>query len=346
MEAHSHSWRRSLKTVCKVSLAVAILVYLIRQAQQHDAFARLVDEPKRWTFLAAGLLATFIAVTLSFIRWHMLVRAVGIDSRLFETMRLAALGFMLNFVSLGSIGGDLFRAIFLARDHHGQRTHAVTTVVADRLTGLMTQLSLASAGIVSANLLESTSTELAIFCRVILGATAMGWLAIVLVLLVPALSGTRARAIASRIPLLGAVAPRIIDAVRDYRSNKRMLGAAALLSIVGVLFYISSYYLIARGLPVHEPSWTEHLVVVPIASLAGAIPATPNGLGTLEAAVEVMYQVLARGADVVKGDGTLVALAQRLTMMAMALVGMIYYFAHRAEVSEMIAEAEEAAELA
>jgi len=80
--------------------------------------------------------------------------------------------------------------------------------------------------------------------------------------LVPVLSGARARAIASRIPLVGAIAPRIIDAVRDYRSNKRMLAAAASISIVGVMFYISSYYLIARGLPVHEPSWTEHLVVV------------------------------------------------------------------------------------
>ena len=64
----------------------------------------------------------------------------------------------------------------------------------------------------------------------------------------------------------------------------------------------------------------------------------------LEAAIEVLYRAMPGPERAEKGDGTLVALAHRLTMMAVALVGMIYYFTHRAEVREMITEAEVAEE--
>ena len=55
--------------------------------------------------------------------------------RLRDAFRLGFLAFLLNFVSVGAVGGDLFKAFFIARDQPGRRTEAVATVVVDRLVG-------------------------------------------------------------------------------------------------------------------------------------------------------------------------------------------------------------------
>ena len=82
--------RRIVVAVAKVALAVAILAYLLNQAREHDTFTQLVEQPKRWPLLAAGFVCAFTSILLTFVRWHLFVRAVGISLRLLETMRLGA----------------------------------------------------------------------------------------------------------------------------------------------------------------------------------------------------------------------------------------------------------------
>jgi hypothetical protein len=86
------------------------------------------------------------------------------------------------------------------------------------------------------------------------------------------------------------------------------------------------------------------MVIIPVTLLAGAIPATPNGLGTLEAAAEALYRQIPLESGVIHGDGTMVALAQRVTMIAVAVVGMIYYLSRRGNLSKVIHDVEQAAE--
>src|SRR5215203_4233425 len=162
---HSHTRRRIL-TAVKLLLAVAILVYLVFTGR--DAFAKLSAQTINWPILAGALVFTLLMAALSFLRWHILIRALGIDARLMDSMRLGSLGFALNFVSPGSIGGDFFKAIFLAHGHPGRRPEAIATVVADRVMGLLTMLLLASAGILAAGLLNTTSPNLKILYETIL----------------------------------------------------------------------------------------------------------------------------------------------------------------------------------
>jgi uncharacterized membrane protein YbhN (UPF0104 family) len=145
--------------------------------------------------------------------------------------------------------------------------------------------------------------------------TAAGLIGLGLVFAVPALSGEWVRNLIARVPLVGATAARLIGAVRTYRDAKRHLLLAAGLCLVVDTLFISSFYLVARGLPVHAPTYVQHFVIIPVANLVGAIPATPSGLGTLEAAVDALYQTVPGQTTIPPGDGTLVALAQRMTMI-------------------------------
>ena len=219
MTAHPNRTRRILILLAKLALAAAILAYLFVQVHRQEGFARLVDEPKRWWLLAAALATTFAAVTLSFVRWHVLVAALGLEHRLLQTVRLGALGFVLNFVSLGGLGGDLFKAIFLAKDFPGRRTEAVATVVADRLLGLLGMFALAT----TATLLVDWSaapTAVIVLIQLIRLVGVASFAVAGLVLVVPALSGEQLRNWVGKLPLVGSTGARLIGAVSAYRNQK------------------------------------------------------------------------------------------------------------------------------
>ncbi|HEX3599108.1 MAG TPA: lysylphosphatidylglycerol synthase transmembrane domain-containing protein, partial [Lacipirellulaceae bacterium] len=284
--------------IAKVGLAVGILTYLIIQARH--GFARLSARSLSWPFLAAALLCSLATATLSFTRWHVLIRALNISSRLVDSLRLGALGFALNFVSLGSIGGDLFKAVFLAHGHPGQRTEAVATVFADRALGLLAMLSIASCGILVTGLTHVASPPLRALAQFILLVTLLGWVAFALLMFVGALSGNWITEKAARVPVIGKTAARLLGTVHIYRTRKSMLLVAFIMSAMMALCSITTFYLISRGLGIQGPPWSEHVVIVPMAGVVGAVPLTPSGLGTMEYAVEELYKAMPGGADVVK----------------------------------------------
>jgi uncharacterized protein (TIRG00374 family) len=340
MPASHSTTRRTLVNVIKIGLGLAILCWLLLQAQ--DNFSRLSQQSIRWPLLVAALLCTFVASALNFCRWHLLIRALGISARLIDTMRLGALGLALNFVSPGALGGDFFKAAFLAHGQPGKRTEAVATVVADRVMGLLTMLGLASCGILATELLNRGSATLKVLCQSILLAASVAWLGAALLLIFPALTGPWICARLSRIPFAGRTVARLLGTVQSYRTQKKMLLAAFSISLVMALTYITSFYLVARGLPIHEPPWSQHVVMVPVSALVGAIPLTPSGLGTMELAIEELYKTMPGGGEVQTGDGTLVGLGRRATEIAVALIGLVFYLSHRREVEEVYAEAEAA----
>jgi uncharacterized protein (TIRG00374 family) len=334
------SMRRTLVTVIKFAFAAAILAYLVLQAR--DSFAELADQTIYWPFLIAGLACTLATAALSFVRWHLLIRALSIEIALPKTMSLGALGLAMNFVSPGSIGGDFFKAIFLAHGQPGKRTEAVASVVADRVLGLITMLALASAGILATGLYAAPLAPVRMLARAILATAGVVWFGAAMLLFIPALSGSRVRAWAEAVPIVGSTAGRLLGAVHAYRNQQGTLLLAFSISCVMALCFVTSFYMIARGLPVHEPTWAEHLVIVPTAGLVGAIPLTPSGLGTMELAVEELYKTMPGGDESRDGDGTMVALTRRATEIVVALLGLVFYLTHMRAIREVYAEAEEA----
>jgi glycosyltransferase 2 family protein len=82
---------------------------------------------------------------------------------------------------------------------------------------------------------------------------------------------------------------------------------------------------VAHGLPGVVPSAAEHFLIVPLSNVAGAIPITPNGLGTFELAMDSLYVFLGGDRGVVQGTGTIVALGYRFTNIAVAAGAAVYY---------------------
>jgi uncharacterized membrane protein YbhN (UPF0104 family) len=74
-----------------------------------------------------------IEMTAVGIRWWIGLRAAGLRHPLPEVVRLSLLGYALNFVGLGIVGGDVVKALLLRTT---ERLRVMITVAVDRLIGL------------------------------------------------------------------------------------------------------------------------------------------------------------------------------------------------------------------
>lgn len=331
--------RRQLVVVAKISLAAAILAFLFWRLKDENAIQRLLEEPKQWSLLVVAQAAVLSAFAIICVRWCLLVRALNIDFPLSSAFRLGALGFLLSQVSLGSIGGDLFKAMCIARERPDQKTHAVASVVIDRVVGLYAMLLVASFGLVVAGGWQTENPVLRTLAGIVAGATVAGTVGLI-VLLSSAASNPTGRQRAAELPIVGGTVVRLIEAADMYRNRRGSLYIAIGLGICTHGLLITGIWCISRAIPIDAPSLSQLVLVAPMSLFVGAIPATPGGLGTFEATMEFLYTLV--GSQ--QGDGTLAALTYRAATYVVASVGAVYYISARAGVDLAIHDAEELAE--
>lgn len=336
---HPSPYRRVI-LAAKLLAGGLVLGWLAWQAQQNDKFQELADGPKDWGMLALAFVLSAFTVMLSFVRWRVVATAASVPLSLGEAFRLGALGHVLNFVSPGSVGGDVFKAAVLAKDRAGHRTAAVTTVVVDRIIALISFLIYASVGfLVLLARGEALPPEI----------QAAGWFAIVLSACVPIgllllmSPGVLRPSVIESVgawPVIGHIAGQVLASWAEYRHGLKHLLLALAMTLVGHLSLITSFYCVLQGLPLTGPTWLQHTLAVPFACLSGSIPLFPAGLGAMEAALDYLYQWL--GAE--PRNGAFVAFGYRLTTLAIAGLAAPYYLTHQAIVRRTIAEVESSPE--
>ncbi|MEM9658667.1 MAG: lysylphosphatidylglycerol synthase transmembrane domain-containing protein, partial [Planctomycetota bacterium] len=338
MTEQSHR-RRRLVALAKLSLAVGILGYLVYRLRGEDVFQRFLQEPKNWSLLGIAQLVVATAFSLSFIRWYLLVRALGLEFHLRDAFRLGSLGFMLNQVSLGSIGGDFFKAVCVAREFPGKRTEAVATVFVDRVVGLYAMIIVALCGAMLAWSTVSNHPTLRALATVVAAAGFLGTIGVA-VLMTHAATGPAVRNRVAQIPVAGHTLARLVAAAAVYRERRRYVVAATGIACCTHTLLLLGFWIIGRGLPGYAPPLSQMCLVAPMSMVAGALPLTPAGLGTFETAMEFLYRTV--GAR--DGDGTLAAITYRVMTYVFASIGAVYYISARGKVDRLLHDAEDLAD--
>jgi hypothetical protein len=273
-----------------------------------------------------------------------LVKALDLPFRLRDAFRLGFLGYLFNFIAPGAVGGDLFKAVFIAREQPGRRAAAISSVIVDRLVGLLALLMLASVVFLATGVGdEARHGQFRVPCFIVWAVT-IGSTLLSLAFMIPALTDG---AFAKRIESIRRVGPLIAQfhhAVRMYRRRPSILLLSLVLSL-GVHSLTSvAYYLIAKALPGQAPTLAATFIIAPLSILVGILPVMMNGLGVVEGAMKILYaQVpsgLPAGVVVTAGLGLLVSLTNRLIMILIASIGAIYYLFRRREVAVLIHAAE------
>lgn len=331
--------KKILFNLFKFGVSLGIVVWLVVDTGNNQAFIDLAHQPKDWTLLALALVSGLGGVLLTFVRWHALMRALGLAFSMKDALRLGFLGYLLNFVSFGAVGGDLFKAVCIARQFPGRRPEAVATVILDRVIGLYMLFVMASVAILLTGQLQNSHEAVRIIARGALAATATGT-AGMLVLLIPGVTQGGFSSMLKRLPKVGPVFGKLLGAIRIYRSRWGVLLASAALSVGVHTLSTISVYLVARGLPGECPSLADHFVMIPLAFVTGVLPLPGNGLGAFEAVVDKLYELVPADVQVAEGYGLVVSLCYRAVTVAIALIGVGYYLSSRKEIATVLAEAE------
>lgn len=336
--------KKTLLNTLKIGLPVAIIAALVAQAYRNKVFHDLASEgglwKLNWGLLALALAALFAAVLITFVRWHYLVRALGLSISLHESVRIGLLGYLFNLAPMGIVAGDLLKAVMLSHRHPGCRAESLATVFADRVIGLWVLFAVASAGILATGLWQSTVYTVSLSCNLTLLLTVVGTVGIVVPLL-PDVSGGRIAALTHRIPFLGRPIANFAGAVRMYRFHLPVLVGSAFVTIAVHSLITLSIFLIATtlyGSRVH--SFLTHFVIALISNATSVIPVAA---GPLEGMLNLLYADVP-GGNMTLGEGTVVGLVFRLMTVLTASVGFVYYLASRSEVAQSMHEAEQLTE--
>ncbi|MEN0110723.1 MAG: lysylphosphatidylglycerol synthase transmembrane domain-containing protein [Planctomycetota bacterium] len=318
--------RSPVAPLLKATLGLALVGWLLWLAAGDETLARLREAPPSPAWLGASAAGVAAAITLSWLRWRLVAEAARVTISVAEAIRLGAIGFALNFVALGNVGGDVAKAALLAKGRPGLRGRAVSTVLVDRLMGLLGLLLLASAAVLASGLARSdTPAALRALSRLTLAVTGVGVAAYASVFF-PDRLWARGAFAARRVPVLGALLRRAAEFVRLYRGGGRRLLGALALGLLADAVFVGSFAAVAEATPLPTPGWGEHALIVPLAMIAGALPISPSGLGTIEATVELLYRQLAADpATAAAGVGTIVALTHRLVMVVVGVAAAVWY---------------------
>jgi len=308
-----------------------------------DAIQEIARAPKNWSFafLAFALIGGSTLVTFG--RWYLLVRTLDFPFRLRDAIRYGFVGLVSNYIAPGTVGGDLFKAVLLARDQKSRRYAAFATVLLDRILGL---LALFMVGVIATLLphnfpdsAEVTANTALLWTGSLAGLTGVG------LMLLPATTRWSWVNRLPQLPLVGHIIGELIHGVQLYQSRPLAVLAALGLSIVGHAGLITGFYSCALWLrqpTTWIPTLAGHFYFMPNAELFGVVSMTPAGVGALEFAIQKSY-VWLRPETVTEAEasaaGLMAAFALRVLTAAVSAIGGVYYLASRSEYSAAIEEA-------
>ena len=324
--------KRKLVLLAKIAVATGLLYYLLRSGQLD--LRRLVErlaEPQSWFWIVLAQVLIFSMLFCCAIRWHLLLRAQGIRYRLREIFSLTMIGFFFNQFAPGSTGGDLVKAYYIAVERRERRAAGVTTVVLDRVLGLIVLVGLAGVAI----LLNLNWIRTDPYLNFLAGFVAVGLLAFFIGALLFFNERVRelrwVRAAVARLPFQGTLG-RIQNSVFRYRDFPGTISLVVILSVCVQVSVVLSGYCFCLALGGGEIGLASVFVLVPIAHLAMAIPVSPpGGLGVGEWAFAELFR------KVGYADGGLMALLQRVNWYLWALGGLVCFLGKRKSVQRAIA---------
>lgn len=243
----------------------------------------LVSRANHWLLVAA--VAVFpVTFILTSIRWHRLLRGVGVVLPLGRVFVLNMVGNFYNTFMPGSTGGDVLKAIYAARQT-SNRAAAVISVIIDRILGLLTLVILGGLMAGYQYLAASQGNDPAVrACRHVAVASFLVLFATSLAVVVLGWPALR-RAIGldwllRQMPAQGFL-DRVLEVMRTYRAKPLLIAWAILITFPVHLAVIVASMLAgwAFELPI---SVGYYFVVVPVIVLVGAVPLAPQGAGVME----------------------------------------------------------------
>lgn len=256
---------RAARLLLKATVSTGLLLYLFHLVDLAGIGRVLRTAELR--FVALGFVLYLCGQVLSGLKWRMLAEPVGLQDHPLRFVRHYFVGMFFNVFGLGTVGGDVVRALALAGPD-GRRTLALNTVVADRGSGLLVLVAIALGALLAFRTYELPAVvywSTLLLCSSLL----IGW-----------------RLAPSLVPFLFASENwfrRLVERdLAPYWNDYGLLARIAVFSLVFHGLQIFVQVMLARSLGLTIP-WSYFLIFGPLVNIYSALPISLNGLGVREA---------------------------------------------------------------
>lgn len=329
--------KQILILLLKYGLGIGVLVWLIwsnwhlERDGREEGLSAIVDKPFNIPFLLLSFVFCLAGLLLTFVRWFVLVRAQDLPFDLGNAIRLGFIGSFMNTFLPGSVGGDIVKAAFIAREQT-RRTVAVSTVLVDRLIGLCGLFWIAAilGGVFwsTGQLPELARTETAttLLETILWGAGILTAASIVVWAIMGFLPVRWIEVFGnwlSRLPKIGGTLRELWNAVWMYRRKSASVALAMALAMVGHLCFFMTFYSASRTVstPEEVPALRAHFLLVPVgATIEAGFPA-PGGMGGGEFGFGLLYEAM----DYQRSNGVWASLMRRTVMSLLAFLGYLLF---------------------
>jgi len=308
----------------KTILAVGILIWICYKLDTREILRTLERCDPWWLFLA--FVSYEVTIFFSIIRWHILLRFCDADVRWLRTAQLTMIGLFGNAFMLGSMGGDVLKAYYAARDIPRKKAAVIMSIVMERVLGLIGMFILSTTLILFRYklLTSEPATRFAVYFYF----TFMGLLMLIVVLF-------SMQTTARWFPFSGQLGrietlKQAGEAYRFFVRHQLCFWGGLFLSLVSHIFLMATFYLAGTAVGLRVGFW-DLCAVLPLVNLITLLPITPNGLGVREYAFTHFLGVL--------NVPMVTALALSLTGFFVILVwnligGIVYLFFNEKQVVE------------
>lgn len=339
----------------KILASVGILAFLFymaintTDANGKNVFNVLMETEKNWTFLLLAFLCCLAASVITFVRWHLLNRAVGFQVHWLDSIRIGFIGYLFNLLPVGGIvGGDLLKAWILAKEQEtidknstgnnktpSRIPDALATVFTDRLFGLYSLFLLAAVAIFFSGIDKIDNAIIHKICYATY-IIAVAWTVLIIIILGPDYTNGKSIEAMGRIPYVGAGLKRTVESIRLFQKHIKTLVIATIMGLVVHFFFAACIFLISASLfGANSLPLETHLVITPLGLSTGAIPLS---VGPFEVVLDIFYAAipLATGEKMLVGSGLIVALTYRILVLLVSTFGVVYYFSSKQEIQSVM----------
>lgn len=252
-------------------------------------------------------------------RWNFLLKSHGISLPYQQAFGLTMTGLLFNVAIPGPIGGDLIKGYYITRIADGRKSAAATSILVDRLVGILGLFVLAVpvVAICFRDLAQSKVAHdlgLVVIVGLTLGVAALS----ASVLVGPRLAEWR---------LFPGVLRNVFRSLSDYSKQPRVIPIAVGVSVFSNLLPCLAYYVALRSVQGAEGvSAAYFFLLVPLGFVAIAIPISPAGIGVGQAAFFALFRIMSPAHATPAADAFTV---YQLGVILVSLSGFYWYLSFK-----------------
>jgi hypothetical protein len=219
------------------------------------------------------------------VRWRILLRVQGIQVSWIAALRQLLTAIFFNLYTPALIGGDAVRFLYLAGDHPDRKPAALSTIVMDRIVGLISLLTLCAAALV---LRYSWLTQTAAAGRLvrITGLSLLGAMLFAAATFTAVRCGLR---LPKRFPVAKGLSVAL-ESLRAFARQPKACWLALFTTLAAHLLYYLVFYCAARAIDHGRQALGvfDIFSIMPIVNTLVSLPISISGIGVREVTFETL----------------------------------------------------------